>query len=642
MLAKYFCLVFLGSLLTVVESSAFYRHGYGRTESIVQQNTSLIRQKRDEECSKNEFECNDGTCVQRGNSDCDGVYDCSDGSDEDFALCRERNCHKMQFRCNYGACISIFEVCDHNRNCVDGSDELLHRCNGGPLIVGEQFKCQNGQLIPKGGRCNGIVDCADGYDESIAACAEFTCQPGQFQCEYGGCVDGSAQCNGTAECRDGSDEKLGICGTLSFVKVSNLTSGTTEPPVSTNKCILPRQPENGVYKIISDTNPSDADYVYLKYECYPRFKLVGESKVLCWRGDWPEIMPYCVQTCPLAKHPSIEYQCTEEGTEMPRECNDEEIDGTVIKPLCKQPHYYSPVELPYMQCNQGSWSSGPICAAECGTLTAKFTPLVLGGETANFGDVPWHAGIYKKHSTTGVHEQICGGSLISNTVILTAAHCFWNEHKKKIEDESNYAVAVGKLYREWYNPKDEHYAQKSNISKIVVPKLFRGIELDYHHDIAVVIVSKPFLYKLYVRPVCLDFREDFNNEQLKTGKLGKAAGWGLTSEYRGSQSQELKVIDLPYEDEERCLNVTSRPLLQYVVYDKICAGSLEGEALCRGDSGGGLAFPSEISGVERYYLRGIASTTPLLRSDISCNVNSLTSFTSIIKYQEFIKRYWYP
>ncbi|CAH2062389.1 unnamed protein product, partial [Iphiclides podalirius] len=626
MLAKRYLLVLAVTFFGTIDASAFYGHEYA---SDLGTNRSLVRLKRDEEsCSYNEYECSDGLCV-RAQADCNGNFECADGSDETFALCRTRSCNKAQFRCNYGACIDKGDVCNGRRDCVDNSDELGSKCTGEEWIVGGQFKCRSGQLIPEKGRCDGVADCKDGSDESVAACVGLVCQPEQFQCGYGGCVEGAAKCNGTAECRDGTDELLEVCGKITLVQTSDLNNSTTE--VKVIKCALPQQPENGVYRIVSETNLNDADYVYLEYACYPGFKLVGEVKVLCWRGAWPEL-PHCVQTCPLARHDSVEYQCTDEDADVLRSCGPEEPEGAIARPKCKQ-HYYSPVELPYMRCSGGAWSSGPICAPECGTLTVKLTPLVLGGEVARFGDVPWHIGIYRKEDSSDQYQQICGGSLISNTVVLSAAHCFWDERYRRLEDVARFALAAGKLYRAWYNPKDEHYAQKSNVSKIVVPRLYRGLELDYHHDIAAVIASQPFQYKLYVRPVCLDFRADFCAEQLKDGSYGKAAGWGLTTEFRGSESQELKMIDLPYVDEETCLDQTSKAYLHYYVYDKICAGSLEGEALCRGDSGGGLSFASNISGVERYYLRGIASTSPLLKDRVSCNVNSLTSFTSVIKEQ---------
>ncbi|XP_013135861.1 PREDICTED: low-density lipoprotein receptor-related protein 2-like isoform X2 [Papilio polytes] len=574
MLKLTFLLLFIGIFLIEIKASVLYKDNIRFNIK----NTSVIRTKRDlDECSYNEYECKDGTCV-RANSDCDGIYDCDDGSDEAFSLCRNRKCRKNQFRCNYGACIDRYnDVCNKRVDCVDRSDELTEQCTGIKLTDGDNFKCRNGQLIPKKGRCDGVSDCADATDESVAACVNVTCGVGQFVCEYGGCVDGKSLCNGTAECRDGSDERLDICGRLTLIKVTDVS--TTEAPLATPKCILPPEPQNGVYRIISETNSSDADYVYLQYDCYPGFRLIGEPKILCWRGVWPRI-PFCIQTCPLRKDPSIEYQCTEEDLETPRQCGEEEVEGSLVRASCRQPHYYSPVELPYMQCSQGAWSSGPVCVAECGTTPPIVSQLVLGGETARHGEVPWHAGIYFKDPSNDSYKQICGGSLVSTTVVLSAAHCFWNEVTKRLENKHNYAVAVGKLYRDWDHHKDERFVQKSN-----------------------------------------------------------AAGWGLTTKYRGSESQELKVIELPYEDLDRCINLTSRQLKHYVVYDKICAGSLDGEGLCRGDSGGGLAFLSEVSGVSRYYLRGVASTSPLLSNDVSCNVNSLTSFTAILTYEDFIKRY---
>lgn len=50
-------------------------------------------------------------------------------------------------------------------------------------------------------------------------------------------------------------------------------------------------------------------------------------------------------------------------------------------------------------------------------MTPKGVPLVVGGTMAMRGDVPWHAGIYYGNVTH--YDQICGGSLISETVVLS-------------------------------------------------------------------------------------------------------------------------------------------------------------------------------------------------------------------------------
>lgn len=62
---------------------------------------------------------------------------------------------------------------------------------------------------------------------------------------------------------------------------------------------------------------------------------------------------------------------------------------------------------------------------------------------------------------------------------------------------------------------------------------------------------------------------------------------------------------------------------------------LSGTALCRGDSGGGLAFPAMELGVDRYYLRGIVSVA--LSSENLCNAHTYTLFTKITKFVDLIR-----
>ncbi|CAH2062411.1 unnamed protein product, partial [Iphiclides podalirius] len=623
--------------LFILEASASFWHDR-RLPSHLYTNASRTRHKRQEEadCSYNEWRCNEGTCV-RVNSDCNGRIDCPDGSDETFELCRNRECGPYTFRCNYGGCVDETAPCNNRQECPDESDELLPRCKDENPVEGGKFKCRDGALVPVERRCDGAADCADGSDETVGACAELACPPGRFQCEYGGCVDRGAQCNRTIECADGSDEKIELCG------VQTLVRPTTPAPVTeAPKCLSPEPPQNGTYTVIGQADSPDVDYLYLEFACDLGFRLVGEAKVACLNGTWPRL-PRCVQTCQLIKHVSIEYECTDDATGKPRDCDPEEIEGAVVRTSCRRPVYYSPVELPYMHCRQGVWSAAPVCTADCGTQSLGSTPLVLLGGYARAGEVPWHVGIYDRYTKPGHVVQICGGSLISNTLVLSAAHCFWNENYRELNEAGQYALAAGKLYRSWDHPKDEPFVQKSNVSEIIVPNSYRGLELYYKNDIAIVVAATPFEYKTYVVPVCLDFDEEFSNEQLRNGLRGKAAGWGLTTGLVGSESPVLKVIDLPFENYESCLNLTTPALARYITYDdKICAGSLDGEALCRGDSGGGLAFPSARSGRRRWYLRGVASTSPPSNDATQCNTRSLTSFTAVGRFERFVKSRWYP
>ena len=61
----------------------------------------------------------------------------------------------------------------------------------------------------------------------------------------------------------------------------------------------------------------------------------------------------------------------------------------------------------------------PVETPECGLSSRR----IVGGEDANLGDWPW-AAIVGIPSGNGGISVWCGGSLISNSVVLTASHCF--------------------------------------------------------------------------------------------------------------------------------------------------------------------------------------------------------------------------
>ena len=56
--------------------------------------------------------------------------------------------------------------------------------------------------------------------------------------------------------------------------------------------------------------------------------------------------------------------------------------------------------------------------------------------------VPWHVGIYKNR------KQICGGTIISESVVISAAHCFsqFTNNTNEI-DYKLFQVAAGKIKR---------------------------------------------------------------------------------------------------------------------------------------------------------------------------------------------------
>ncbi|XP_070144253.1 basement membrane-specific heparan sulfate proteoglycan core protein isoform X4 [Drosophila kikkawai] len=175
-------------------------------------------------CLENiEFACHNRDCITI-ESVCDGIPDCGDAEDEDYALC---NCSGDKYKCQRGGgCIPKVQVCDGKPQCRDRSDESACHLHGrfnrtrlGVECLSHQYQCGDGSCISGYKRCNGITDCDDGADENNCP---FTyddnydtdpennplneCEILEFECDFGQCLPLDKKCDGNIDCDDETDE----------------------------------------------------------------------------------------------------------------------------------------------------------------------------------------------------------------------------------------------------------------------------------------------------------------------------------------------------------------------------------------------------------------------------------------------------
>ncbi|XP_072552989.1 basement membrane-specific heparan sulfate proteoglycan core protein [Salminus brasiliensis] len=177
-------------------------------------------------CQEEEFSCDNGMCIPVDKV-CDKRLDCEDGSDEENCApdvltttttrpttTVERRpvpgpgpCRGDQAMCQNGECISRDYLCDGERDCSDGSDEL--KCGTPSPCEPNEFKCKNGRCALKLWRCDGDNDCKDNSDEMDCPVKRpgDTCAPEQFVClSDRACIPASYQCDEEPDCADRSDE----------------------------------------------------------------------------------------------------------------------------------------------------------------------------------------------------------------------------------------------------------------------------------------------------------------------------------------------------------------------------------------------------------------------------------------------------
>lgn len=164
------------------------------------------------ECSESEFQCANKRCIQRSWR-CDNDNDCADPERSDERDCLAYECKPNQFKCSSGHCINSKLKCDGNRDCDDASDEAScpPRFPDGRYCPTSMFQCNNTVCLNPDFVCDGDQDCAadgsDTSDEDPALCQTHECDPmRKFQCSNRRCIPKWELCDDEDNCGDGSDE----------------------------------------------------------------------------------------------------------------------------------------------------------------------------------------------------------------------------------------------------------------------------------------------------------------------------------------------------------------------------------------------------------------------------------------------------
>lgn len=199
----------------------------------------------------------------------------------------------------------------------------------------------------------------------------------------------------------------------------------------------------------------------------------------------------------------------------------------------------------------------------CGISTTAI-PKVTGGRPADPNAWPWMAALRRRRS----ENSYCGGVLITDRHILTAAHCTDNYK------ETDLTVRLGE-YK--FSSLNETRSREFRVSEIRQHADFDPTT--YDNDIAVLKLQQPALFNSYIWPVCMPPVEDTYE-----GYMGIVTGWG-TQEFLGATSDVLMEVSIPIWTQEKCKGA----FVERITDEVLCAGAPEGgRDSCQGDSGGPL------------------------------------------------------
>ncbi|KAL3285559.1 hypothetical protein HHI36_000089 [Cryptolaemus montrouzieri] len=222
---------------------------------------------------------------------------------------------------------------------------------------------------------------------------------------------------------------------------------------------------------------------------------------------------------------------------------------------------------------------------KCGLATA--VNKITGGDVAELGQFPWMALLGFKQAAVPSTQYLCGGSLITKSHVLTAAHCILKNRPLEL-----YSVRFGEFNLSSPNDCMEFGKDKVCADKHVdIPVESVMIHPEYNvktlkNDIAIIKIRHPVRETAYIRTVCLPFDRDMSNVNL-TGQRFIISGWGKSNSANLFGSNVLKFARVTTWDPQKC-NMSIPPEVQPLSSTQLCANGPNTEDACKGDSGGPL------------------------------------------------------
>ncbi|XP_037725404.1 trypsin isoform X2 [Drosophila subpulchrella] len=210
-------------------------------------------------------------------------------------------------------------------------------------------------------------------------------------------------------------------------------------------------------------------------------------------------------------------------------------------------------------------------------------PKIVGGYTVTIDQVPFQVSVRRRpvHQRRFGMGHVCGGAVISQRVVCSAAHCYAinNSVPLHYRDPEQFVVVAGSSAID----HADRFTQEYLVQQIVGHERYNMTTLE--NDIALLFLNGFIPWQSHaIRPIPLA------TEAPEEGTLCLIHGWGKVA--KKDKSASLHQAPVPILNKELCQVIYKLPASQ------ICAGFLQGGIdACQGDSGGPLICDGHLAGI---------------------------------------------
>lgn len=234
---------------------------------------------------------------------------------------------------------------------------------------------------------------------------------------------------------------------------------------------------------------------------------------------------------------------------------------------------------------------------------------IVGGDIARMNQYPYQVATF---NNMPFGTGICGGVLLSNRIVITAAHCVESSISSSVILGAHFLFEANEPYRLTFEVLRQAY--------IIHPKYDPQM---LYNDLALLILPTAVEFTKSIQKIELPSKEELQNSF--TGDLATVSGWGRFSDDNSWVSDVLRFTVNEVKSNSECNAIFG----DFVIDSTLCTITRSTRSgICHGDSGGPLTVTKDGKPI----LIGVVSFVALA----GCQFDYPTGFARITYFYEWI------